>query len=137
MYSSFQFLLGRHKESDQSAAEWNFWRSVHCKCTIQNCTVWHINNEAFVINNSNNNTTTTTNYGSQQLRYTTVTDGGLDYLVSSSNLLSSRSQLVTLPFQSQVCLSMSKAKPDGQLICFIPALVHLRDKMSRKKYSNY
>uniref|UniRef100_A0A8D8RL64 Uncharacterized protein n=1 Tax=Cacopsylla melanoneura TaxID=428564 RepID=A0A8D8RL64_9HEMI len=38
---------------------------------------------------------------------------------------SSWSQLVTLAFQSQVCFSMSKARPDGQLICFKPDRVHL------------
>lgn len=44
------------------------------------------------------------------------------------HLLSSLSQLVTLPFQSQVCLSKSKAKPPGHVICFSPDLVHLRGK---------
>lgn len=58
------------------------------------------------------------------------------------HLLSKRLQLVTLPFQSHVCLSMSNAKPDGQVICFIPALVHLKEKMRscnfyvKKKKSN-
>lgn len=42
------------------------------------------------------------------------------------HLLSSLSQLVTLPFQSQVCFSRSNASPDGQVICLRPDLVHLR-----------
>lgn len=41
------------------------------------------------------------------------------------DLLSSLSQLVTLPFQSQVCLSKSKANPLGHVICFRPDFVHL------------
>lgn len=41
------------------------------------------------------------------------------------DLLSSLSQSVTLPFQSQVCLSKSKASPLGHVICFRPDLVHL------------
>lgn len=45
----------------------------------------------------------------------------------SSDLLSSLSQLVTLPFQSQVCLSTSKANPLGHVICFRPDLVHLAE----------
>lgn len=48
--------------------------------------------------------------------------------VGSRHLLSSWSQFLTLPFQSQVCLSTSKARPEGQLICFIPAFVHLRNR---------
>lgn len=44
------------------------------------------------------------------------------------DLLSSLSQFVTLPFQSQVCLSMSNANPLGQVICFRPDLVHLAVK---------
>lgn len=47
-------------------------------------------------------------------------------IASFRHLLSSLSQLVTLPFQSQVCLSRSKASPDGQVICLRPDLVHLR-----------
>ncbi|GBP21498.1 hypothetical protein EVAR_12099_1 [Eumeta japonica] len=35
------------------------------------------------------------------------------------------STLATLPFQSHVCLSRSKANPDGQVICLRPDLVHL------------
>lgn len=42
------------------------------------------------------------------------------------NLLSFLSQLSTLAFQSQVCFSMSNAKPEGQVICFSPARVHLK-----------
>lgn len=33
--------------------------------------------------------------------------------------------MVTFAFQSQVCFSMSKARPDGQVICFNPERVHL------------
>lgn len=47
------------------------------------------------------------------------------------HLLSSLSQLVTLPFQSQVCLSKSKASPLGHVICFRPDLVHLRGQKRR------
>lgn len=42
------------------------------------------------------------------------------------NLLSFLSQLSTLAFQSHVCFSMSKAKPEGQVIAFSPARVHLK-----------
>lgn len=42
------------------------------------------------------------------------------------HLLSSLSQLVTLPFQSQVCLSKSKANPLGHVIGFRPDFVHLK-----------
>lgn len=53
------------------------------------------------------------------------------------DLLSSLSQLVTLPFQSQVCLSMSNANPLGQVICFRPDLVHLDDcKKVREQKKN-
>lgn len=45
--------------------------------------------------------------------------------VSIRNLLSFLSQLSTLAFQSHVCFSMSNAKPEGQVICFSPARVHL------------
>jgi len=48
------------------------------------------------------------------------------------DLLSSLSQLFTLPFQSHVCLSTSKANPEGQLICFIPDFVHLMKKINNK-----
>lgn len=44
------------------------------------------------------------------------------------NLLSFLSQLSTLAFQSQVCFSMSNAKPEGQVICFSPARVHLNKR---------
>lgn len=49
------------------------------------------------------------------------------------DLLSSLSQLVTLPFQSQVCLSKSKASPLGHVICFRPDLVHLVGPEQRNK----
>jgi hypothetical protein len=49
------------------------------------------------------------------------------------HLLSSLSQLFTLPFQSHVCLSTSKANPEGQLICFIPDFVHLMKKINNKR----
>lgn len=49
------------------------------------------------------------------------------------HLLSSLSQLVTLPFQSQVCLSKSKASPLGHVICFSPDLVHLRGRQPTAK----
>jgi hypothetical protein len=49
------------------------------------------------------------------------------------HLLSSLSQLFTLPFQSHVCLSTSKANPEGQLICFIPDFVHLMNKINNKR----
>lgn len=45
--------------------------------------------------------------------------------MSIRNLLSFLSQLSTLAFQSHVCFSMSNAKPEGQVICFSPARVHL------------
>lgn len=45
--------------------------------------------------------------------------------VDFENLLSFLSQLSTLAFQSHVCFSMSNAKPEGQVICFSPELVHL------------
>lgn len=41
------------------------------------------------------------------------------------DLLSSLSQVLTFPFQSHVCLSMSNANPLGHVICFRPDLVHL------------
>lgn len=50
-----------------------------------------------------------------------------------SDLLSSLSQLVTLPFQSQVCLSKSKANPLGHVICFRPDLVHLPEPEQKTK----
>lgn len=50
-----------------------------------------------------------------------------------SDLLSSLSQLVTLPFQSQVCLSKSKASPLGHVICFRPDLVHLPEPGQKTK----
>lgn len=50
-----------------------------------------------------------------------------------SDLLSSLSQLVTLPFQSQVCLSKSKASPLGHVICFRPDLVHLAEPGQKTK----
>lgn len=49
------------------------------------------------------------------------------------DLLSSLSQLVTLPFQSQVCLSKSKASPLGHVICFRPDLVHLTGAGQKNK----
>lgn len=49
------------------------------------------------------------------------------------HLLSSLSQLVTLPFQSQVCLSKSKASPLGHVICFSPDLVHLGGRQPTAK----
>jgi hypothetical protein len=48
------------------------------------------------------------------------------------HLLSNLSQLFTLPFQSHVCLSTSKANPEGQLICFIPDFVHLMKKINNR-----
>lgn len=48
-----------------------------------------------------------------------------DSHIDSIDLRSSLSQLVTLPFQSQVCLSKSKASPLGHVIFFRPDLVHL------------
>ena len=52
------------------------------------------------------------------------------------HLLSSLSQLVTLPFQSQVCLSKSKANPPGHVICFSPDLVHLRGRTCLHRICN-
>lgn len=45
----------------------------------------------------------------------------------SLHLLSFLSQFVTFTFQSHVCFSMSKAKPEGHVICLSPARVHLQD----------
>lgn len=56
------------------------------------------------------------------------------FLEKCDDLLSSLSQVVTLPFQSHVCLSMSNANPLGQVICFRPDLVHLYVK---SEYLNY
>lgn len=45
----------------------------------------------------------------------------------SLHLLSFLSQFDTFTFQSHVCFSMSKAKPEGHVICLSPDRVHLQD----------
>lgn len=59
--------------------------------------------------------------------------GGISRHRRPVDLLSSLSQLVTLPFQSQVCLSKSKASPLGHVICFRPDLVHLAGPEQKRK----